>query len=154
MNISSAADFHSKRRDEQLAQNAEPLPLPSGLTVLARRPSPDWWIRHVGRLPESLAVRIFGGTANAPPPTATDVLEYSRYTVAILDEVIMEPRVRLKPGPDEIAPTDITDRDFKFILAYARGEIAADGQGLDRFPGRTTGADAGADGQTVGTEAE
>jgi hypothetical protein len=153
LNISSASDFQEKHR-EQIAQDAEALILPSGLTVRAHRPSPDWWIRHLGRLPQGLAVRTSVKTDTAPRITVDEMIEYAQHTIAIISETVVEPRVRLNPSPNDIDPNWIADKDFQFILAYARGEIAADGQGLERFPRGTAGADAGPDGKTVGAEAK
>jgi hypothetical protein len=151
--VSTAADFR-KIHEQQTAQDAEPLTLPSGLRVLAHRPSPDWWIRHLGRLPQGLAVRASSQAADAPTPTTDEIIEFSQYTIAIISEVIVSPKVRNKPGPNDIDPHWITDKDFQFLLQYARGEIVADGSSLDRFSGRSPSAPSGADRETVGSEAQ
>jgi hypothetical protein len=147
--ISTAADFRKKHED-QTAEDGERIVLPSGLTVLAHRPGPDWWLRHLGRMPQGLAIRASSQAADAPTPTTEEIIEFSQYTIAIIREVIVSPKVRNHPGPNDIDPNWITDPDFQFILAYARGEIAADGQGLGRFRGQPASAPTGTDGEAVG----
>jgi hypothetical protein len=147
--LSTAADFR-KKHEAHTAQDAETLVLPSGLTVRAHRPSPDWWLRHLGRMPQGLAVRVSSQPTEPAMPTSDDMIEFAQYTIAILAEVVVRPKIRNHPGPQDIDPNWITDEDFQFLMQYARGEIAADGQSLGRFRGRAASAATGTDGEAVG----
>lgn len=134
MEISTAADFE-KLAAERRAAAAEPVTLPSGLKVMVYRPQLEWWIRHVGRLPQSMAAKVSGdsGTANV---SNADLLEFAMWASKLMSEMIVAPKVTLNPKPGEVDPSWISDDDLKYLLRFAGGEIAADGQGLDSFSGK------------------
>lgn len=146
---STAADFRRKH-EEQNAQDAESLTLPSGLTVLAHRPSPEWWIRHLGRMPQGLATRVASNPPAPVTPSSEEIIEFSQYTIAIISETVVAPKIRMHPGPHDIDPNWITDVDYQFLLAYARGEIGAAGSSLDRFSPGSGSPDPRRDRETVG----
>lgn len=145
--ISTPGDFIKYARERQRA-NAEPVRLPSGLVVLAARPGPEWWLRN-GRLPQSIAAR-FAGTPDTAPSSPEDLVKMAEWTVSLISEIMVSPAVSLTPNPDQIHPGLISDNDILFLTRYAGGEISADGQNLDTFPGRRdAGSDAGANGASV-----
>jgi hypothetical protein len=131
MNIATAEDFIAAAQQRRLA-NAQPLTLPSGLTVMAQRPGPEWWMRNVGRLPSSIASRFVSGNST-DPVSSGDLVEMARWTALMISEVVVSPVIRLNPGPSELEPHLISNDDLDYIMRFAGGEIAADGQGLDMF---------------------
>ncbi|HUY12398.1 MAG TPA: hypothetical protein VMX16_02055 [Terriglobia bacterium] len=129
--IASASDFRSAR---EVDHKVERVVLPQlGKAVLMRRPSPLWFIFR-GQLPQSLAVRASGETGG--PRAVEDVLRLGRWVSELLAEVMVEPRVSLSPGPDEISPDFLSIEDLNFIIRWAYGEVAADGSDLAAFRGQ------------------
>lgn len=150
--IATAADFEQLAKN-RTKENSEPLTLPSGLTVIARRPSPNWWLRNFGRLPETIAARASGQDQNLRL-TVDELVKYSQFEVQLVSEVVLNPVIRLNPGPGEVDPNLITDDDLLFIVRYARGEISADGRDLEAFRRERAVAAAGTGGKGIQHEAE
>jgi hypothetical protein len=101
-----------------------------GKAVLMRRPSPLWFIFR-GQLPASLAAKVAHTNASAPqnPPLKApeDFQHLARWIVELLEEIMVQPRVSLSPGPGEIPPDLIPDEDLNFMIRWAMGEVASDG---------------------------
>ncbi|HLI35047.1 MAG TPA: hypothetical protein VKW70_08375 [Terriglobia bacterium] len=101
-----------------------------GKAVLMRRPSPLWFIFR-GQLPASLASRVAQANAGAPPnpplKAPEDFQRVARWVVELLEEIMVQPRVSLSPGPGEIPPDLISDEDLNFMIRWAMGEVASDG---------------------------
>ena len=153
--IATTEDFR-----QAAAAKAEPerVVLPKlGKAVLLRRPSPMWFVFR-GRLPQSLAVRALPeagcpnlGGANA----AEDLLRLADWMVALLEEVFVEPRVSLHPGPGEISPELLDSEDVNFIIRWAYGEVGSEGRDdLALFRREREPAAAGAGGGDVVVPAE
>lgn len=139
-NIATRKDFEAAH---EASRRVERVILPKlGKAVLLRRPAPLWFIFH-GALPKSLAVAAISGKKCSSGPQCAagpeDLELLARWIVALLGEVVVQPRVSLSPGPDEIPPEAIEDADLQFILRFAMGEVAGDGAdsptagGLARF---------------------
>jgi hypothetical protein len=106
-----------------------------GKAVLMRRPAPMWFIFR-GRLPQSLAIRAFpqalgpGGAGAGSDSAGASALEemalLADWIIALLEEVLVEPRVSRDPGPDEISPDLLDAEDVNFIIRWAYGEVGSD----------------------------
>lgn len=144
--ISTAEDFQA-RNAALRTQQAVPFTLPSGLTLSVYRPSTQWWLRHLGRLPESFARFHFasaGEPSTDPEQSKADMLAFSMWATALLGEMVISPKICLNPKEGEIDPSWIDDTDFAALMAFAGGETdAGAGEGLRTFRGGS-GADAGA----------
>lgn len=147
--ISTAKDF-LRIKDERRRAQAKPLTLPSGLTILAYRPPPEWWIRNIGRMPQSITARLHG--AEPVASNDEDTIKTALLTVSLIQEVVVSPTIKLGPGPGELDPSDITNEDLTFIMRFGGGEIDATGQDLDTFSGESgPAAGTGARGTTLGS---
>lgn len=148
MEISTAADFEKKAADRRAAA-AVPLTLPSGLTILAYCPQLEWWLRHLGRLPQSMALRV-SRESGSSPVTGEEILTFALWASKLMAEIFVSPKLKLDPGPGEVDPSLVSDEDLTYLMRFAGGEIAADGQGLDTFSGeRGTDAAPGANSTAV-----
>src|SRR5690242_16808397 len=129
MQTSTPADFERVFRE----QSAEYVPLPSGLTVLAYRPSPEWWARHRDTLPMGLAAN---GQEAPTPDSDTDsqaLVELAKWTLDIILEIVLEPKLSLTPQAGELHPNRILNKDLEHLLHYATGRVSADGRDLTAF---------------------
>jgi len=100
---------------------AEPLRLPSGITILAIKPEPLDWIIS-GRLPQKLlsAVVESGDGRAADPPTELsreEILELAEFATCLVKASIARPR--LGEGPGEMRLEDIPVEDRAFIFRWA-----------------------------------
>ena len=137
--IASAEDF-ARAAGGVRSNRSEILTLPSGLRVRASQPEPLAWIRTVGRLPQGLAVAMLGGDSGAARASSPEeVVRFSQWVVDLVEQVVIEPRIRRNPGPGEVDPALISDPDLKYLIRYAGGEIPAQGRGLENFPGQSGG---------------
>lgn len=138
--VSNAADW--KRRGEaQALETAERLELPSGATILARRPGPEQ-LAMWGRLPAVPGGQVEGLSAE-------DAAELARFMRDVLVYACVKPRVSLNPreGAEEIHPRDIPDEDTRFILRWAMR--AEEARALSGFRGERGDAGGGGDGEHV-----
>lgn len=112
----TAGEWRALAREAALAVAVE-LALPSGMTVMARRPSAEQFAQW-GVLPLGLAsVANGGGAGEVTDEAVLSLMEYQR---TMLGYVLVEPRVSLDPrGEEEIHPRDIPDEDLRFILRWA-----------------------------------
>ncbi len=145
--VSTADDF-KKSHQEEVAKEAKQVTLPSGKKVMMYQPSPDWWARHTGTLPQGLAAKAsLQADQMGPELTQADIVDFARRTVELVSEIVVSPKIRINPGLGEVDPRWISDKDWEFINRYGRGEITADGLDLDQFPGRTVSVVAGQGGE-------
>lgn|SRR5487761_220442 len=121
VDLASPQDFIASRRSEA---SVERVTLPKlGKAVLMRRPSPLWFVFHQS-LPQTLAANI-EPSSQKPLHTADDVKKLAEWIVALVSEVMVQPRVSLSPGPEEVSPDVIADEDLNFIIRWAMGEVVA-----------------------------
>ena len=139
--LASAEDFRSAAS----ARGApETVVLPkSGLKVLLRRPSPMWFLFR-GLLPASLAARLDG--AGGRIGRADDLRALAEWMVPLLQEVFVEPRLALEPGPGEISPDLLDLDDAGFVIRWAVGEVASEAGDLAGFREQRPSAARGAGG--------
>lgn len=122
----------------------------SRATFLIRRPRPMAYILE-GFLPQSMAAKIQG---EAAAYSEEEIIAWLRCKAAVLAKAIVRPRLSFLPGPDEIHPGWFSAVDRKFLDAYLRGEVDANGASLDTFPDeRSRLAISGAGGGDVAHEA-
>lgn len=126
---SKASDFKKRRQSQQ--QVVE-LTLPSGLSISAKRPHPTWFLYH-----SSLPRTVIQSEPSSGFQSVEDVQNLSQWIRALLEEVMVSPKIRLNPTEDEISPSDIDDADLQHIIQWAMGEVKeVDGQSasLAEFP--------------------
>lgn len=157
LGISSVKDFKKKRQAKR-ESSAEPVTLPSGLTVLASRPGPLWFAAH-GGLPGGLAAKLSAGPEAREPFTADDAKALSERMITILSEIVVEPKLSLNPKDDnELSPDDIDDKDLDYLLKWGVGEVATASDGsatdLSSFRGQPTNAAPSDNGGHVEVQAE
>lgn len=122
----ATSDEFKKRAEADRRHRAERVVLPkSGLAVLLARPSTRWFLFHQ-RLPMSLAAHAEVGPLHEPPlPSAQEARELAEWVVALVQKTVVEPRLSLNPGPEEISPDWLSQEDVDFIIRYAVGEVVA-----------------------------
>ncbi len=103
-----------------------------GKPVLLRRPTPMWFLFH-GQLPTSLAARLQAGQVGVE--TVEDLRALAEWMVPLLEEVFVEPRLSLHPGPGEISPDWLHVEDANFVIRWAVGEVADEDRDLASFRG-------------------
>jgi hypothetical protein len=133
-------------------RDSERVVLPKlGKTVLLRRPSPMWFLFR-GQLPASLVI----GLQNSKPgvDSVEDLRALSEWMLAILQEVFVEPRLSMAPGPEEISPEWLDVEDANFVVRWAVGEVTGDGHDLADFCGKPAPAPPGAGGGNVALSSE
>ena len=161
--IASAADFRTAAAASKSPPERVVLPK-LGKAVLMRRPAPMWFIFR-GRLPQSLAIRAFpqalgpGGAGAGSDSAGASALEelalLADWIIALLEEVLVEPRVSRDPGPDEITPEMLDAEDVNFIIRWAYGEVGSEARDdLAPFRPERPVAAAGAGGADVVLPAE
>lgn len=151
--VATAEDF-------RLAAEARPpecVTLPSGKTVLLRRPTPIWFMLSWGRLPKGLAAHVEHGGGSTVASNVDDLSNLANYVVKLITEIFVQPRVSLTPGPDEISPDLISDEDIRFLIRWAAGEVVSTGKAapppyadLASFRGERGSATGGAGSGDVG----
>ena len=123
--IATAADFRRAAEDTAF-QPAERVVLPkSGLAVILRRPKPVAFTLFAARLPTSLAARVQAGAAG--PASVEDLVTLSRFWTGVFEQMFVQPKLSLMPGPHEIHPTWIPNEDANFLIRWAVGEVTGDG---------------------------
>lgn len=131
--MTTSASEWAKKGQEAAPAAAVELTLPSGAVILARRPDPVQ-LASWGYLPLGL-VQTDGQKASA-----ADLARYAAFMRDVLQYCCVQPRVSLDPqGPEEIAPGQIPDGDWQFIVKWATRQQEV--EALRRFHG---GRDAGA----------
>jgi hypothetical protein len=156
-NIATAADFR------QLAEAAawtdpERVQLPkSGLGVIVRRPTKFYWALRRSAWPRALREKLdLVAVGVRPELTAEETLLLVREDQQMLNEAFVDPKPSLDPGSMQFDPNWLPKEDAEFILKYLRGQVLANGQDLETFPGGQPGhpEGSGADGAFVRQDPE
>src|SRR5262249_23645042 len=125
--IATAADFR-RAAEVRAFEPAERVVLPkSGLAVILRRPKPVAFTFFTARLPSSLAARVQAGGAGSDPASVEDLVALSRFWTGVFEQMFVQPKLSLMPGPHEIHPTWIPNEDANFLIRWAVGEVTSDG---------------------------
>jgi hypothetical protein len=138
--IATAADFR------QLAEgaawtNPERVQLPkSGLGVIVRRPTKFYWALRRSAWPRQLREKLdLVAVGVRPELTSEETLLLVREDQQMLNEAFVEPKPSLDPGSMQFDPNWLPKEDAEFILKYLRGQVLANGQDLETFPGGEPG---------------
>ena len=151
--IANEEDF---RRAAKAQAGPERVVLPKlGKAVLLRRPSPMWFVFR-GRLPQSLSANLFSDSGQNVASTVEELNLLADWIVALLREVMVQPRVSAEPGPGEIAPELLDVEDVNFIIRWAYGEVGPDPNrdDLAAFPSQRKPAVVGPSGRNLVLPAE
>jgi hypothetical protein len=126
--LATAADF----REAQRFGEPEPVRLPKlGKSVLLRRPTPEWFIFRQARLPVTLLAK--NGAKEQLTPG--QIVEAAKWMYEGLQAIMVQPKLSLNPGPDEISPDMIDIEDAQFMLRWAQGEVIDEAASLETFRG-------------------
>jgi hypothetical protein len=129
--IATAADFRRAAEDSAF-EPEKCIVLPkSGLAVILRRPKPVAFTLFAARLPSSLAARVQAGGTGSNPASAEELVALSRFWTGIFQEMFVQPKISLTPGPHEIHPAWIPNEDANFLIRWAAGEITSAGPHAD-----------------------
>jgi hypothetical protein len=96
-------------------ERAVVLTLPSGMSILARRPDPVQFAQW-GMLPTALARAEEVGAENISDEEAEKIATIMR---DLLIYCCLDPAISLEPGINEIHPREIGDADWMFIIAWS-----------------------------------
>ena len=141
-------EWRAKQRVEAVAAAVE-LTLPSGLTILARRPDPMQMLSW-GRLPLGLAAAAApeggGGIGN------DELLAGIEFSRQLLQYCFVKPQISLDPkGDSEIHPREIPLEDSMWVMRWARR--TEETEKVRSFRGIRPGDRTSSDGGDVRTEA-
>jgi hypothetical protein len=141
-------EWRERARQVALAEAVD-LELPSGMKLRARRPNP-MQLAAWGKLPMALA----GAAAQTPAQSlsAAEVAEMAGFLRELLVWCCVEPRVSLEPGPKDIHPSEIPEKDWTFIINW--GLRVEEARNLESFRGGRADAGAGRDGEDLRAAAE
>lgn len=116
--IATAEDF--KRAWERGSEPVRLVLPKSGLPVLARRLSPLRVFMQSGRLAQ---LDVANGTNE-------ERIEFAQIMLSTIQELLVEPKLSLTPGPREIDPNWLEQEDADFLFKWGLGVITAEGQDL------------------------
>jgi hypothetical protein len=146
-NIATAAEFR-KFAEESAFEAARRVVLPkSGYAVRLRRPTKFYWALRRSAWPHELREKLdLVGAGGRPELTGEEMLLLVREDRQMLQEAFVEPKPCLDPGSTQFDPNWLPKEDAEFILKYLRGQVLANGQDLESFPGSQPGHAAGSGG--------
>jgi hypothetical protein len=110
----TAQEWRARGR-AQGEEQAVDLALPSGMVIRARRPGPMQYAAW-DRLPLLL---LEVGERGKGGPTDAQALEITGLLRELLAYCCLEPRVSDHPAEDEIAPKEIPEPDWVFVVRWA-----------------------------------
>lgn len=143
------AQAWAEKARQQAVEEAKPLLLPSGITVLARRPGPAL-LASYSRMPTGLAMIANGEEGGAAAADAG--IESAKFLYDLLTTCVVSPVISTTGGVGTIHPKNLPDQDVTYIMGWAlRGEEAAR---LATFRRERTDGNAGGNGEGIRTAAE
>ena len=139
-NVATASDFR-KLAEKSAFEEPRRVVLPkSGYGVLLRRPTKFYWALRRSAWPRELREKLDLVTVGVRPElTAEETLLLVREDQQMLNEAFVDPKPCLDPGSKQFDPNWLPKEDAEFILKYLRGQVLANGQDLETFPGREPG---------------
>jgi hypothetical protein len=156
-NIATAGQFR-KFAEESAFEEPRRVVLPrSGYAVVLRRPTKFYWALRRSAWPRELREKLdLVGVGVRPELTPEEMLLLVREDRQMLEEAFVEPKPCLDPGSTQFDPNWLPKEDAEFILKYLRGQVLANGQDLESFPGSEPGhaARSGSHGSLVREDAE
>ena len=138
--IATAADFR-RIAEEAAWALPERLVLPkSHLAAIIRRPTKFYWALRRSAWPRELREKLdLVGLGARAELTAEEKLLLIREDRQMLNEALVDPKPCLDPGSTQFDPDWLPKEDAEFILMYLRGQVLANGQNLETFPGGEPG---------------
>jgi hypothetical protein len=150
--IATAADFRKLAEDGAFEEPRRVVLPKSGYGVLLRRPTKFYWALRRSAWPRELREKLdLLAAGGRPELAAEETLLLVREDQQMLNEAFVDPKPCLDPGAMQFDPNWLPKEDAEFILKYLRGQVLANGQALETFPGGEPGhpAGSGADGAVV-----
>ena len=90
------------------------LPLPSGMTIRARRPGPMQFAAW-----QRLPLMLTAATAPGATPSDKDAMEIARLLRELLEYCCVSPRIVEEPkGENEIAAREVPEEDWQHIVGW------------------------------------
>jgi hypothetical protein len=133
--IATAADFRNAIKDEDCYEPARQVFLPKcEKWVLLRKPKPLAYTLLGAPLPG--LKEAVDGEHPGPEEAREELLRIASWSAKLLNKIFASPKLSLRPGPDEIHPSWLSDEDQNFIFRWCRGEVDDSGASLSTFPGR------------------
>ncbi len=133
----ATADEFRKLAEECAFEEPRRVVLPeSGYGVLLRRPTKFYWALRRSAWPRELRDKLdMVGVGVKPELTIEETLLLVHEDRRLLNEAFVEPKPSLDPGSIQFDPNWLPNEDAQFILKYLRGQVLANGQNLESFPG-------------------
>jgi hypothetical protein len=145
--IASADDFRKLAEDNAFEEPRRVALPKSGFGVVLRRPTKFYWALRRSAWPRELREKLdLVGVGVRPELTAEETLLLVREDRQMLSEAFVDPKPSLEPGSTQFDPTWLPKEDTEFILKYLRGQVLANGQDLETFPGSEPGRAEGSSG--------
>ncbi len=145
--IATAADFRHLAEAGAFEEPQRVVLPKSGLGVLLRRPTKFYWALRRSAWPRELREKLdLVGLGVRAELTAEEKLLLVREDRQMLKEALVEPKPSSAPGPTQFDPDWLPKEDVEFILRYLRGQVLANGQDLETFPGGEPGHPEGSGG--------
>lgn len=97
-------------------------------SVAAMSPSPNGGLTSSPnsgetRSPNGGETRSPNGGETPPLQKIDEARDLAEWVVALVEKTVVEPRLSLRPGPNEISPDWLPQEDVDFIIRYAVGEV-------------------------------
>ena len=145
--VATAADFRRLAEDNAFEEPRRVVLPKSGFGVLLRRPTKFYWALRRSAWPRELREKLdLIGVGVKPELTAEETLLLLREDRQMLNEAFVDPKPSLDPGSAQFDPNWLPKEDAEFILKYLRGQVLANGQDLETFPGGQPGLAEGSGG--------
>jgi hypothetical protein len=119
--IATAGDVRQAYQKAREFEPSEVVKLPKlGKNFLLRRPTFLWFATR-GHMPTTLASKFGERSGEKSPLTVGDLRALGEWWFSVVSEVVVQPKVSLSPGPEEISVDEIDIEDVKFIYDWAYG---------------------------------
>lgn len=138
--VATGADFRQLAEDGSFEEPRRVTLPQSGYAVVLQRPTKFYWALRRSSWPRELREKLdLVATGVNPGLTTEEKALLVREDQQMLSAAFVEPKPSLGPGPLQFDPNWLSAEDMEFILRYLRGQVLADGQNLETFPGVKSG---------------
>jgi hypothetical protein len=138
--VATAADFRKLAEGSAFEEPRRVVLPKSGYEVVLRRPTKFYWALRRSAWPRELREKLdLVAVGVRPELTAEETLLLVREDQQMLNEAFVDPKPSLDPGSMQFDPNWLPKEDTEFILKYLRGQVLANGQDLETFPGGEPG---------------
>ncbi len=136
--LATAADFRNDVNEADCYEPAREILLPkSQKWVLLRRPKPLAYTLLGAPLPGIAEEPDTAGPTSegAAKMAAEEFAQFAGWLTRLWGKVFVQPKLSLRPGPDEIHPDWIGVEDQRFIWQWIRSEVNDSGESMSHsFP--------------------